>query len=172
VHIEFTHARTRPYFRRVLAAGAKRKAQPFAVAAGAVAFPALCIAVGGEFSRNALLIAVPLAVLSLLPLAVAAWLWRREVTVPDTRLAPRTWTLTHESYSSQAASPAAPSPTASATASAVSATVIAWPEFVSFRATDDAYVLRHRAGATYDVPREPLSPDQDIELADFLRAAQ
>ncbi|PWK51458.1 hypothetical protein BC793_102487 [Actinoplanes xinjiangensis] len=156
VHIEFTHARTRPYFRRILAAGAKRKAQPYAVAAGAVASVAGFVAVGGEFSRNALLLAVPLLVLALVPLAIAGRLWRREITVPDARLAPHTWTLTGAGYSSRAAGPP---------------TDIAWPEFVSFRATDDAYVLRHRAGGIYDVPREPLSTDQDTELAAFLRAA-
>ncbi|WP_433791431.1 YcxB family protein [Actinoplanes sp. CA-252034] len=155
MHIEFTHARTRPYFQRVLASGAKRRSQPLALAAGAVGFAALVVAVGGEFSTNALLIAAPAAVLALVLLAVAGALWRRATTVPDSRLAPCTWILTGDAYSSRAAG---------------STTEIAWPEFVSFRATEDAYLLRHRAGATHDVPREPLSPGQDTELAAFLRA--
>ncbi|BEL12205.1 hypothetical protein Q0Z83_103960 [Actinoplanes sichuanensis] len=157
MHIEFTHARTRAYFRRVLAAGAERKAQPYVVAAVTILAVALLLAVGGEFSANALLLAGPLAVAALIPLAFAGWLWRRGVTVPASRLAPRTWTLTEESYASRTAD---------------STTEIAWPDFVSFRTTDDAYVLRHRAGATFDVPREPMTADQDTELAAFLRAAQ
>jgi hypothetical protein len=154
VHIEFTHARTRAYFRRVLSAGAERKAQPYVVATLTLLAIALLLALGGEFSANALLLAVPLAVLALVPLAVAGWQWRRAVTVPASRLTPRTWTLTGESYASRTAD---------------SSTEIAWPDFVSFRATDDAYVLRHRAGATFDIPREPLTADQDTELAAFLR---
>jgi hypothetical protein len=165
VHIEFTHARTRPYFRRVLLATAKRKTQPFTGAAGAFLVVTLVIAIGGELSADALLIAALPAVLVLATLAVAGWLWQRALTVPDDRLAPRTWTLTSETYSSRGFSadsgPGAPE----------SSTDIAWPDFVSFRTTDDAYVLRHRTGATFDIPRAPLSPEQDTELAAFLRAA-
>ncbi|MFC4064552.1 YcxB family protein [Actinoplanes subglobosus] len=157
MHIEFTHARTRAYFRRVLAAGAERKAQPYAVAAATILAVALLLAVGGEFSANALLLAVPLAVAGLIPLAFAGRLWQRAITVPASRLTPRTWTLTDESYTSRIDD---------------STTEIAWADFVSYRATDDAYVLRHRSGATFDIPREPLTAGQDTELAEFLRAAR
>ncbi|MEU4157452.1 YcxB family protein [Actinoplanes sp. NPDC026670] len=156
MHIEFTHARTRAYFRRVLSAGAERKAQPYAIAGATLLAVALLLAVGGEFSGNSLLLAVPLAVLALVPLATAGWHWRRAISVPDSRLAPRTWTLTEESYASRTDG---------------STTEIAWPDFVSFRATDDAYVLRHRGGATFDIPREPMTAEQDTELGTFLRAA-
>ncbi len=157
MHIEFTYARTRAYFRRVLAAGAKRKVQPYLVATGTILAIALLLAVGGEFSAKALLLAIPLAALALVPLALAGRRWRRAVTVPDSRLTPRTWSLTGEAYASRTDD---------------SSTEIVWSDFVSFRATDDAYVLRHRAGATFDIPREPLTAEQDTELATFLRAAQ
>jgi hypothetical protein len=169
VHIEFTHARTRPYFRRVLLPAAKRRTQPFTVASGGFLIATLVIAIGGEFSADSLLIAALPAVLTVATLAVAGWLRQRALTVPDDRLAPRTWTLTDETYSSRGASGAS---AGSGPAAPESSTDIAWPDFVSFRTTDDAYVLRHRTGATFDIPREPLGPEQDTELAVFLRAAQ
>ncbi|MEU8660790.1 YcxB family protein [Actinoplanes philippinensis] len=255
MHIEFTYARTRPYSRRILLPTAKRRTQPLTVVAGAFLIVTLVVAIGGEFSGDALLVAALPAVLTVVSLIVAGWLWQRALTVPDDRLTPRTWTLTAETYSTRDPSAAANSPAAgpdsapvaadvptvaansattatdsptvagnsattatdsptvaadfptvtansatvapdSATVAADSPTVaadfptvtadsatvagtksavagllteIAWTDFVSFRATDDAYVLRHRAGEIYDVPREPLSPDQDAEFAAFLR---
>ncbi|MEU4624045.1 YcxB family protein [Actinoplanes sp. NPDC023801] len=154
MHIEFTHARTPEYFRRRFAAGAQRAAAPYTTIAAVLGFAAVIVILGGEATPTSLLIGVPLLVAAALLIAVAWWRWKREVTVRDGWLSPRTWRLTNESFRSS---------TDETTVEA------AWSEFRSFLVQDDAYILHLSTGKVYDIPREPLTPEQDAELVAFFR---
>jgi hypothetical protein len=154
VHIEFTHARTPEYFRRRFAAGAQRAAAPYSTAAAILGFAGLVVILGGEAATVSLLIGVPLLVAAAVLGAVAAWRWKRELTVRDGWLSPRTWRLTDEKFHSSTDE---------------SSAELAWSEFRSFLVQDDAYILYLPSGKVYDIPREPLTPEQEAELVAFFR---
>ncbi|GIE32889.1 hypothetical protein Ait01nite_059340 [Actinoplanes italicus] len=154
MHIEFTHARTPDYFKRRFAAGAQRAAAPYSTAAAVFGFAGLIIILGGEAAPTSLLIGVPLLVVAAVFTAVAGWRWKKESTVRDGWLSPRTWRLTDEKFHSSTDESSAD---------------IEWSEFRSFLVQDDAYILFLPGGKVYDIPREPLTPEQDAELVKFFR---
>ncbi|AEV87717.1 hypothetical protein ACWT_6705 [Actinoplanes sp. SE50] len=153
MHIEFTHARSQEYFHRRFAGAGSKVARPFAIPAailGVLGWLVCCAAgsVRSELAAGGVLIAVAAA------LAGVAFLrWRQEVVVPADWREPRTYVLTDESFTSWTAKTSAK---------------LAWSAFTWLRQEDDAYLLRTIAGRTWDIPREPLTAEQDAVLAGFL----
>ncbi|WP_430783530.1 YcxB family protein [Actinoplanes sp. G11-F43] len=68
-------------------------------------------------------------------------------------LRPRTWVLTDDLFVSYTDR---------------TSTEYAWPSLTMLTTLDDAYLLRSPAGKIVDIPREPLTPEQDAELSAFL----
>jgi hypothetical protein len=154
VHIEFTHTRAPEYLRPRLVAGAQRATAPWTTTAAVLGVAGVVVVLGGEAAPGSLLIGIPLLGVAAVIAAVAWWRWRRAIAVPDGWLSPRTWRLTDERFHS---------------AGEEGSAEVEWPEFTSFLVQDDAYVLTRSTGEVYDIPREPLTAEQDAELVAFFR---
>jgi hypothetical protein len=154
VHIEFTHTRTPGYLRHRLTAGAQRATAPWTTTAAVLAVAGVVVVLGGEAAPGSLLIGIPLLVAAAVIAAVAWWRWKRAVAVQDGWLSPRTWRLTDERFHTSGDGNSAD---------------VEWTEFTSFLVQDDAYVLTRSTGEVYDIPREPLTTEQDAELVAFFR---
>ncbi|GAA4929891.1 YcxB family protein [Actinoplanes utahensis] len=153
MHIEFTHTRTPEYFRRQFARGADMIVGPVRMVGVIVAFAALFIALAGEFAPKALFTGGALLALAAALFGFAFWRWKRAVTVPESWLNPRTWVLTTTSFTSSTEN---------------SSAEVDWSAFGSVQVTEQAYLLVTRQAKIYDIPREPLTAEQDAELRAFL----
>jgi hypothetical protein len=153
VHIEFTHSRTPEYFRRRFGPAGAVLAAPFQRLAAAGIVIAVVIVLAGEASRKSLLTGGALLLTAAMMDLIGRRRRQREVTVSAGWLAPRTWVLTDDSFTSYTDQ---------------SSNEFAWPVFRTLLETPDAYVLGTGRPKYYDIPREPLDALQDAELRAFL----
>ncbi|WP_433796131.1 YcxB family protein [Actinoplanes sp. CA-252034] len=151
MRIEFTFGRDAEYFRGQLARGARRATFPLlllgliAVAAGFAVMALL-----DRILLGALVVVAGVAVLIVWQVRLAAMM-----TVPLAWQSPRRWLLTDDGVESS---------------SEVTSAEFAWSTFRSGEATKQAFLLFQEGHVMVDIPRRPLSPEQDAQLDAFLSA--
>lgn len=158
MHIEFTFSRTPEYWQGKFTAERSRIGTLAGFLVPPVAILALFILVFGEFSPAAALTGGALVLLAVAAGVLARTLHRRaardSLRPADALLTPRTWVLTDETLVSFTDQSSAEFP---------------WSSFTALSTMDDTYLLWNTSGKTIDIPREPLTPEQDAELAALLR---
>ncbi|MDP9796741.1 hypothetical protein J2S43_005253 [Catenuloplanes nepalensis] len=158
MRIEFTYARPREYFREQRTAAGRAAAAPSLL--GAV----LLFAAGTAGSLTALLSPgvtdeLALAGLALVLIAVGLCIqahdrWRDELTVPASWCTPREWLITDEALEST---------------TPIGSTTWNWAGIHYALRIPHAYFFRaEEGGRSFDVPREPLTPEQEQTLEDFI----
>jgi hypothetical protein len=153
VRIEFTFSRDADYFRRHLLPGARlrtkalRNAAGFAIAAGAALAAAYREKAAGPGLGAGLVLAGMLALL-----ARHRWIVKM-ITVSAAMQTPRRWMLTVDGLEST---------------TKLTFARYAWSTFRSGHVRDNAYLLLHD-GHLIDIPRLPLTAEQDSELNAFLQ---
>ncbi|HWS32807.1 MAG TPA: YcxB family protein [Actinoplanes sp.] len=159
MHIEFAYARTPEYFRNKFQPEPSRAAVLLHYLVIPIVFLALFILVFGGLAPKAVLTGGGLIVLAVVVAVLSRTLARRAARIStrpaDGMLTLRTWVLTDELMASHTTE---------------SSAEFTWSSFTSLWTMDDAYVLRTAAGRAIDIPREPLTPEQDTELNTFLTA--
>ena len=148
MRIEFTYARPPEYFREAVRPAARRALQVAlgVQVIGVVAAVILGLVLGGT---TGLLVVVAVA-------AIAAWrVWnaRRRylaaLEVPPAYITPRHYLLTDESLSSD---------------TDLTSSTWAWDAVRYASVLPQAFVLAQATGPVFDVPRAPLTAEQDAEL--------
>lgn len=158
VRIEFTYARPREYFRQQMASTARLAAMPSMV--GAV----LLAVAGAVWALSALLMSgvtndLALGGLALILIAIGLCIrarerWEAEVVVPASWCSPRDWLITEEAL--EATTP-------------IGRTTWSWAAIRYAVKIPDAYFFRAEAGGqSFDVPRKPLTEEQEQVLVDFI----
>ncbi|MDR7273671.1 hypothetical protein [Catenuloplanes atrovinosus] len=158
MRIEFTYARPREYFRDQQAQAARAAAMPSLL--GAVAL----IAVGPSWAAFALLSPdvtdeLALAGLALMLIAVGLAIrahdqWQEGMTVPASWCLPREWLITEEALEST---------------TPIGSTTWNWAGIRYAVRIPNAYFFRAEVGGrSFDVPREPLTEEQEQALEDFM----
>ncbi|MBW6435991.1 YcxB family protein [Actinoplanes hulinensis] len=159
MQIEFTHARSPEYYRNRFPDRTSRTAKILAALVYPIGIVAVFIVVGGEFSPNALVTGGLLILSAIAAIGCARWLAvraaRRTAPAPEAELVPHDWVLTDERL---------------VASTAESSTEYEWSAFEAMWVLDDAYLLRTATGRTVDIPRAPLTTEQDAELRTFLCA--
>ncbi|MBO3742818.1 YcxB family protein [Actinoplanes flavus] len=159
MHIEFTYARSPEYYRNKFPARTSRAAKPLFASVAPIGFLAVFIVLGGELSPKALMTGGLLLLAAIAAIGSALWLSaraaRRPPEAPESALVPRVWALTGERL------------VVSKTESSIE---YDWSVFTAMWVLDDAYLLRTATGGIIDIPRAPLTPEQDAELRTFLCA--
>ncbi|GGM98545.1 hypothetical protein FHR83_000357 [Actinoplanes campanulatus] len=159
MHIEFTDTRSPEYYRNRFPDRTSRAAKMLSAVVYPIGIVAVFIVVGGEFSPNALVTGGLLILAAIAAIGFARWLAvraaRRTAPVPVAELTPHDWVLTDERL---------------VASTAESSTGYEWSAFEAMFVLDDAYLLRTRTGQAVDIPRAPLTPEQDAELRTFLCA--
>ncbi|WP_426513477.1 hypothetical protein ACPPVO_24440 [Dactylosporangium sp. McL0621] len=148
MRIEFTHSRSREYFRAQLRAGAWR-------GVGSTLLLAATLAVGGAFTASS--DADPrLAALGVVALVVAILLALRArhrfvdaVTVPAQWHGPRTWVITEDALESH---------------THLSSQRWKWARVQRVEQRPEAYLFWQADPVMFDLPRAPLSTAQESEL--------
>ncbi|GGN60735.1 hypothetical protein GCM10010112_17300 [Actinoplanes lobatus] len=159
MHIEFTAARSPEYYRNRFPDRTSRAAKILSAVVVPIGIVAVFVVVGGEFSPNALVTGGLLILAAIAAIGCARWLAvraaRRTAPVPESELIPHDWVLTDERL---------------VASTAESSTEYEWSAFEAMFVLDDAYLLRTGTGRIADIPRAPLTPEQDAELRTFLCA--
>ncbi|MFC4072002.1 YcxB family protein [Actinoplanes subglobosus] len=151
MRIEFTFSRDAEYFRVQLIRAARRANLPWlliGLAVLAAGFAALFVL--EQVVVGVVVVIVGVAVLVIWQIRVAAM-----VTVPLSWQSPRRWLLTDDGIESS---------------SELTSAEYAWSTFRFGEATRVAYLLVQDGHVIVDIPRRPLTDDQDAELRDFLSA--
>ncbi|GIG59913.1 hypothetical protein Lfu02_42850 [Longispora fulva] len=153
MRIEFTTSRSAGYFRAMLAGGALRSARPYTVAAmilivlgllGLAAFEG--VGVGGFLDWAAFVVAIGL-------LCWARWRFLVAVRVPASWRVPRRYVIDGDGLWS---------------GTDQASTRWGWHLVGRVEEVPEAYVFYQDDSAMFDVPREPLSVEQDARLRAFL----
>jgi hypothetical protein len=154
VHIEFTFARDRAYFRpQLLPAARLRTTAPRRWAWLAILGGVALVAAYHEKAAG------PVLGAGLVASGVAALVVRHRtivtmVTVPESWCAPRRWLLTADGLESS---------------TELSSVTHPWSAFRRGSIVDDAYLLFLDGAVIVDIPRSPLAAEQDTELRALLR---
>jgi hypothetical protein len=154
VRIEFTFSRDADYFRRLLLPTAGVRTRVLRNAA------LLASTVGATLAAAFHDRAAGLTLGSVLVLAGVAALFARHrwivkmITVPASWHSPRRWLLTADGLESD---------------SELTSATHAWSTFRSGHVRDDAYLLIQGGPVIIDIPRLPLTAEQDTELNAFLQ---
>ncbi|GAA2632906.1 YcxB family protein [Paractinoplanes durhamensis] len=153
MRIEFTFSRGPDYFSTIMVPGNVLRTRPLWVTGwfGVVAGLALAVLLGGEL--RALGVGAGLVLAGAALLLVRTWLIRAD-RVPESFLSSRRWLLTDEYVESR-----------------TDLTVARhyWAGFRAAAILDHLYMLFCDRGPMLDVPREPLTAEQDEQFAAFLR---
>ena len=152
VRIEFTFTRGPKYF-AVAEPDSRHDTWPLAPAAGfgIAAGGLLIVVLSGEI--RALIAGGLLALAGLALLVVRRLVIRTDKGVAPGFLTPRTWLLTDERLESS---------------TELSTARYSWSSFRSVVVVDQAYLLVRPGPTVIDVPRSPLTEEQDAEFAAFL----
>ncbi|GAA0464803.1 hypothetical protein Aca07nite_79230 [Actinoplanes capillaceus] len=159
MHIEFTDTRSPEYYRNMFPDRTSRAARILAALVAPIGIVAVFIVVGGEFSPNALVTGGLLILTTIAVIGCARFLAvraaRRTASVPVAEPTPHDWMLTDDRL---------------VASTAESSTEYEWSAFAALFVLDDAYLLRTGTGQIVDIPRAPLTAEQDAELRTFLCA--
>lgn len=151
MRIEFTFSRDAEYFRVQLIPAARCANLPWLlIGLAVVAVGFAFMAVLDQILAGAGVVVVGVGVLIVWRVRMAAM-----VTVPLSWQSPRRWLLTDEGIESS---------------SALTSTEYAWSTFRFGEAMRSAYLLVQDGHVIVDIPRQPLTADQDAELQAFLSA--
>lgn len=153
MRIEFTYSRDGAYFRQQLMPGARRATALLLIAATVLLVAGMVMAGLLHPTAAVTVIGGGLIVAGLVLLVVR---WRRVramVTVPPSWNSPRQWLLTDDGLESS---------------SALTSSQHAWSTFRTGTKLETAYLLVQDGNVIIDIPRQPLSREQDGELQSFL----
>lgn len=154
MRIEFTYARDPEYFRRQLTPAANEDTQWPRTIGQVLLFAAVAVPVVLHGRPIALEIGAALLVAGGLLLGYAIRKRHRMVTVAASWLGDRTWLLTDAGFESRTEKTLA---------------LYSWAGLQPHRTLPGAYLLTTRlTGTIIDVPRKPLTSEQDAELGAFL----
>jgi len=155
VHIEFSFSRSAEYFYKQLTAGAKQRIKPLAYASVALVLAGVIIAVCTEAAPLGVIAGLDLLLLAVLLFWIARRRFHAAVTVSETWTIPRRYLITDGGLESS-----------------TDHTSMKWDWQVVHLVTveSNAYLFWQDGGPMFDVPREPLTPEQEAQLRAFLEA--
>lgn len=155
MRIDFTFGRSAEYFRRQLTAGAKRRSASLVRASVALVLVGVAVAVCSEAAPLGVLAGLSLVLMALLLLWLARRTFHAAVTVPGSWSAPRRYLITDEALESS---------------TDLTSTKWDWQVVHRVAVEPESYQFWQTGGPMFDLPREPLTPDQESELRAFLQA--
>ncbi|MFI7602259.1 hypothetical protein [Actinoplanes sp. NPDC049681] len=155
MRIEFTFSRDGDYFRRQLTPGARQATVPLLAGGGALVVAGVVVAGALHFTAAVTVIGLALTLAGLALLVVRSRRVRTMVTVPGSWHSPRRWLLTDQGLESS---------------TALTSAAHAWSTFRGGKVRDNAYILVQDGPVIVDIPRLPLTREQDEELCAFLTA--
>ena len=152
VRIELTHCRSPSYFRAIVTKGVKRSVRRLLIGAAILAsFGMLGIWTSQGEGFGAFAGCVILLLGLLLPLRARS-LYMSAGAVPSSWSNPRTWIITDEALKSS---------------SEATSSRWTWEAVRRAEVLPEAYVLWSDGPALFDMPREPMSPDQEADFRGF-----
>lgn len=153
VHIEFTHSRSQAYFRAQLARGASERTQFSRTVAQLLIAGGVAVPVVMHGDGRSVRIGVLVGLLGVLVLAATLWRRHRMVTVHPDRCAERVWLLTDDVLESRSEN-----------------TIVrtSWSVLKVAQVRAEAYLLMSSTGTIVDIPRAPLTREQDAEVGAFV----
>ncbi|MGW4461825.1 YcxB family protein [Micromonospora sp. NPDC004704] len=153
MRIEFTHSRSPEYFRSQLTAAARHQVRQILLVAVAAAVVGSLLVLFSQAEGGAAVIGFVALVLAIV-LPLRAWrTFQAAVTVPASWSDPRTYLITDEGLESST----------EATSSRWG-----WQAVCRVEERPEAYLFWREGPVVFDLPREPLTADQEAVLRAFL----
>jgi hypothetical protein len=154
VRIEFMYVREPGYFQdpRLVATG--RSSTPRYIFAAVICMAGV-LAIGVRDTPGGVVTGACLVAAGLLLVVLTRRASRDSVAVPAGATSPRRWVITEHGLTSS---------------TEVTSAEYRWPAFRRLIVWPHAYLLRTGEGIIIDVPRQPLTPDEDIALRAVLRS--
>jgi hypothetical protein len=153
MRIEFTHARSPEYFRSLQRPEAMRAVRRVAGTALGLAAVGVLLVVGSQGEGVGTLVGIPAAVASLMLPFTARRVYVETVTVPASWTESRTFMITDDGLEST---------------SSLTSVMWAWAAVRRVEPRPEAYVFWQDGGPMFDVPRQPLTAEQEQSLRAFL----
>ena len=153
MRIEFTYARSPEYFRGLLRPMALRAVRRVAGTALGLAAVGVLLVVGSQGEGVGTLVGIPAAFASLMLLFTARRVYVETVTVPAIWTESRTFMVTDDGLEST---------------SSLTSLMWAWPAVRRVEPRPEAYLFWRDGEPMFDVPRQPLTAEDEQSLRAFL----